>query len=75
MSFDTDEKTLDEHFNEYGDIIEVKIPVGREGRSLGFGTVQFKSSYDAETAIDRLNGEVIDGRKIVVRIDRKQGGE
>lgn len=72
LSFDTDERTLDEYFREYGDIVEVNIPVGREGRSLGFGTVQFKSNYDAENAIDRLNGEVIDGRKIVVRVDRKQ---
>ena len=75
LSFDTDEDTLYDKFYEYGDIAECKIPVGREGRSLGYGIVEFKDSRDADEAIYNLDGTEIDGRKIQVRIDRKQTQE
>ncbi|CAN8288604.1 unnamed protein product [Cochlearia groenlandica] len=49
----TDED-LRQPFSEYGEIISVKIPVGK-----GCGFVQFVSRPNAEEALEKLNGSVI----------------
>ena len=36
------------------------------GRSKGFGFVEMTNDGDADTAISKLNGSELDGRKIVV---------
>jgi RNA recognition motif-containing protein len=36
------------------------------GRSKGFGFVEMASDADADSAIAKLNGSELDGRKIVV---------
>ncbi|XP_075511500.1 polyadenylate-binding protein RBP47-like isoform X1 [Primulina tabacum] len=45
---------LRQPFLEYGEIISVKIPVGK-----GCGFVQFASRNEAETALEKLNGTTI----------------
>ncbi|XP_038716216.1 polyadenylate-binding protein RBP47C-like isoform X2 [Tripterygium wilfordii] len=49
----TDED-LKQPFSQYGEIISVKIPVGK-----GCGFVQYASRYNAEEALQKLNGTVI----------------
>lgn len=46
------------------------IIVDSNGRSRGFGTVLFKSSAEAETAVDVMNNADVGGRAVTVRIDR-----
>ena len=75
LSFDTEEETVREVFEEYGEVIECFLPQDREfGGSRGFGFVTMDSA-DAEAAIDELNGIDLDGRSIrVVEAEEKSPG-
>lgn len=47
------------------------VQVGRDGRSRGYGIVEFASVDAATAAMNAVNGQVLDGRDINVRFDRK----
>ena len=47
------------------------VITGPDGRSKGFGIVEYGSANDARTAIDRLNETELKGRVIFVREDRE----
>lgn len=69
LSFRTDENTLRNAFAAHGEVTDARIITDREtGRSRGFGFVTYLSEADAETALSKLNGQVLDGR--VIRVDR-----
>lgn len=54
-------------FTSYGDVTEAVIIQDRDtGRSKGFGFVQMEDDGAARTAIERLNGTVVDDRAIRV---------
>lgn len=42
-----------------------------DGRSKGFGVISFGNASDAQAAIEGMNGKNVDGRDIVVRLDRR----
>ncbi|POW13406.1 hypothetical protein PSTT_03845, partial [Puccinia striiformis] len=44
------------------------------GESRGFGFVTFKQEADAHSAVQALDGQQLDGRKILVNFDRTQNG-
>ena len=68
LSFSTTSEELKSIFSEYGEVVEVKLPVDREtGRPRGFGFVTFESAEDAEKAL-ALNGMKVNGRDIRVNI-------
>ena len=67
MSFDMDEHTLAELFQNYGAVNSAKIIFDREtGRSRGFGFVEMESKPDAEKAIAELAQSTVNGRELVV---------
>lgn len=67
LSFNTTEATIQTAFAEVGEVREVAVPVDREtGRPRGFAFVTMANASDATTAIDRLNGLMVDGRPIRV---------
>lgn len=69
ISFRTTEDGLREAFSAHGEVIDTKIILDREtGRSRGFGFVTFYKEEDADTALSKLNGHMLDGRTI--RVDR-----
>ncbi|CAN1307348.1 Polyadenylate-binding protein RBP47B [Linum perenne] len=51
---DVTEEDLRQPFSQYGEVVSVKIPVGK-----GCGFVQFANRKDAEEALQGLNGTVI----------------
>ncbi|CAN0878963.1 Polyadenylate-binding protein RBP47 [Linum grandiflorum] len=51
---DVTEEDLRQPFSEFGDVVSVKIPVGK-----GCGFVQFANRKDAEEALQGLNGTVV----------------
>lgn len=60
-------------FWEAGPVFDVFFPKDRtSGRSRGFGFVRFKTEWDANRAIQRLDGRVIDGSRIGVQMARYQ---
>jgi len=80
LSWGTDESGLRAAFEQYGEIVEVKVITDRDtGRSRGFGFVTFAETDDANRAIEEMNGKPLDGRNIAVneahdRGDRRGGG-
>lgn len=69
LSFRTDEEGLRSAFSSHGDVTDVRIITDREtGRSRGFGFVTYLSESDADTALSKMDGHILDGR--VIRVDR-----
>jgi len=77
LSWNTNDDTLREAFSAYGQILDSIVMRDREtGRSRGFGFVTFGTSSEAETAIQGLNEQELDGRRIKVNMAnaRPSGG-
>ncbi|XP_039137444.1 glycine-rich RNA-binding protein GRP2A [Dioscorea cayenensis subsp. rotundata] len=74
LAWATDERSLEEAFKVFGEIIESKVINDREtGRSRGFGFVTFKEEHSMRDAIDRMNGQDLDGRSITVNEAQSRG--
>ena len=58
-----------EIFRGVGEIIKGEVAYGRDGRSRGYGIIQFASQEDANLAISQLNGTELEGRVLSVKID------
>ncbi|XP_070581339.1 RNA binding protein fox-1 homolog 3-like isoform X2 [Ptychodera flava] len=56
---------LRQMFGQFGPIIDVEIIFNERG-SKGFGFVTFQTSSDADRAREKLNGTIVEGRKIEV---------
>lgn len=54
-------------FREAGPVFDVFLPRNKKsGRGREVGFVRFKTEWDANRAIQRLDGRIVDGRRIVV---------
>ncbi|XP_008327379.1 RNA binding protein fox-1 homolog 3-like isoform X1 [Cynoglossus semilaevis] len=56
---------LRQMFGQFGKILDVEIIFNERG-SKGFGFVTFETSTDADHAREKLNGTIVEGRKIEV---------
>jgi len=77
LSWDTTDDALERAFGEFGAVSEAKVITDREtGRSRGFGFVTFANGADAATAMQKMDGSVLDGRTIRVNEanERPSGG-
>ncbi|XP_072980175.1 polyadenylate-binding protein 7-like isoform X2 [Typha angustifolia] len=61
-----DNVRLNEAFGKFGTILSCKVATTQDGRSKGYGFVQFDNQDSANSAIEELNGSVIDGKRIYV---------
>lgn len=67
LSFETQESQLQTAFAAFGPVKSVTIIQDRAtGRSKGFGFVEMADDAMATTAIGKMNGTDLDGRKITV---------
>ncbi len=68
LAWATNDSTLSDHFSAIGPVKEVRVVMDKmTGRSKGFGFVEYENEADAATAIEKLNGSELDGRKITVQ--------
>jgi cold-inducible RNA-binding protein len=73
LSFNTEERTLEELFTEAGPVASVRIMRDQAtGRARGFGFVEMESEEGAQAAIDKFNNAEIDGRRVAVNEARPQ---
>nr|XP_006012545.1 PREDICTED: RNA binding protein fox-1 homolog 1-like isoform X2 [Latimeria chalumnae] len=56
---------LRQMFGQFGKILDVEIIFNERG-SKGFGFVTFENSMEADRAREKLNGTIVEGRKIEV---------
>ncbi len=59
------------HMSAAGNVIHSTVMTMNDGRSKGFGIVEYRKVEEANTAVVRLNRTVLLGRKILVREDRE----
>ena len=77
LSYETDTETLRQAFASAGEVTDAHVVMDREsGRSRGFGFVTMGTPDLAKTAIESMNGSMIDGRAIRVNEaeERPRGG-
>ncbi|XP_078179852.1 glycine-rich RNA-binding protein RZ1A-like [Carex rostrata] len=73
LSWTTTDRSLEDAFSKFGKIADAKVVNDKySGRSRGFGFVTFDEKDAMEEAIEKMNGNDLDGRAITV--DRAQAG-
>ena len=67
LPFSISEDSLRELFADSGTVESVNIITDRDtGRSKGFGFVEMSTDEEAQSAIEKLNGEEMEGRSLKV---------
>ncbi|MBL4698357.1 MAG: RNA-binding protein, partial [Phycisphaerales bacterium] len=80
LPYSMNDQELNDLFSEIGDVQSARVMSDREtGRSRGFGFVEMADNDAGHEAIEKLNGNDIDGRALVVnearpREERPRGG-
>ena len=68
LSYNTTEETVQQVFQQFGEVSSVKIIIDREqNRSKGFGFVEMPNDDEAKQAIAGLDDTELDGRSIAVK--------
>jgi len=68
-----DHKALYDTFSIFGNILSCKIAMDASGLSKGYGFVQFENEESAQSAIDKLNGMLLNDKPVYVgHFQRKQ---
>ncbi|XP_074331122.1 serine/arginine-rich splicing factor SC35-like isoform X3 [Apium graveolens] len=68
ITFRTSADDLFPLFDKYGKVVDIFIPRDRRtGESRGFAFVRYKYADEAQEAVDKLDGRVVDGREIAVQ--------
>ncbi|MDE1171660.1 MAG: RNA-binding protein [Verrucomicrobium sp.] len=71
LPFSSTEQDVRELFSQHGNVTEATLIIDRmTGRSRGFAFVSYDSEDAAQRAIQNLDGQDIDGRKLTVNIAR-----
>ncbi len=80
LSYGVSSSDLEQLFSQFGTVESAEVIIDRDsGRSKGFGFVEMGSDAEAQAAIDGLNEQEHDGRRLAVnearpREERRGGG-
>ena len=64
------EKNIKREFEQYGPIKFVRLVEDEDGKSRGYAFVEFEREEDMKAAFRHADGKKIDGRRIVVDVER-----
>jgi cold-inducible RNA-binding protein len=71
ISYKFTDEQLKQLFEEVGPVTSATIIMDKfSGRSKGFGFVEFEKDEDADAAIEKFNGQEVDGRALNVNVAR-----
>ncbi|MCL2444684.1 RNA-binding protein [Candidatus Saccharibacteria bacterium] len=71
LAYATTDDSLKAFFESVGEVKSARVITDRDtGRSRGFGFVEFEDAANNQVAVDRLDGQTLDGREIKVSIAR-----
>lgn len=70
ISYETTEKQLRQEFEQYGNVKKVRLVEDDEGKSRGYGFVEYENESDLKAAYKYADGKKIDGRRVVVDVER-----
>jgi hypothetical protein len=67
LAYSIRDEDLQQAFAQFGTVSSAKVMMDRDtGRSKGFGFVEMGTDAEAQSAINGMNGQALDGRAIVV---------
>ena len=67
LAYSVRDDSLHQAFSQFGTVTSAKVMMDRDtGRSKGFGFVEMGSDAEAQSAINGMNGQALEGRAIVV---------
>lgn len=66
LPFDIDEKAIEKSFGRFGELTDINIPVGKDGKSRGFAFISYPTRNLACKAVKEMNGKQLQGRVIAV---------
>jgi polyadenylate-binding protein len=61
-----DTRTLHDTFSQFGNILSCKVAMDEHGNSRGFGFVQFETAEEANEAISKVNGMLLQDKRLFV---------
>jgi len=61
-----DTKSIYDTFSMFGSILSCKVAGDVEGLSKGYGFIHFETEESAQKAIEKVNGMLLDGKKVFV---------
>lgn len=61
-----DNKALHDTFSAFGDILSCKVALDAAGESKGYGFVHYASEESAKLAIEKVDGMMVEGKKVYV---------
>jgi len=69
-----DNRSLHDTFSAFGNILSCKVVLDEKGESRGYGYVHYETADAADKAIARVNGLLIEGKKVYVahHVSRKE---
>jgi RNA recognition motif-containing protein len=60
---------------QYGRVYFITMPKGREGQSRGFGFIDYVEEADYNRALEQLNGQEFQGRKLLAEPARPRDAD
>ncbi|KIY72154.1 polyadenylate binding protein [Cylindrobasidium torrendii FP15055 ss-10] len=72
IAFDVGDEEFEQLFKEHGAVTSCVIQKDEEGRSKGFGFVNYESHEEAQTAVDNLHDLDLHGQKLFVSRAQKK---
>lgn len=70
LDYNIDEKKLRDVFKLAGRVINVDLPLDKDGKVRGFAVIEYDHPVEAVQAISMLQGQVLNDRTLAVRMDR-----
>eukprot|EP00294_Goniomonas_avonlea_P015748 CAMPEP_0114539362 /NCGR_PEP_ID=MMETSP0114-20121206/197_1 /TAXON_ID=31324 /ORGANISM="Goniomonas sp, Strain m" /LENGTH=598 /DNA_ID=CAMNT_0001723459 /DNA_START=57 /DNA_END=1853 /DNA_ORIENTATION=+ len=61
-----DSGSLNDTFSAFGNILSCKVATDEGGNSKGYGFVQYETKEEADNAIHKVNGNIIQGKRVFV---------
>lgn len=73
LSWDTTDDSLRAFFSQVGTVVSAQVIMDKfTGKSKGFGFVEMSSDPEAQEAMQKLNGQSLDGRNVAVNEAKPQ---
>ncbi|KAK4790339.1 hypothetical protein SAY86_017643 [Trapa natans] len=71
LPFSVEKADIEGFFGEIGEVVDVRIAVDHDGRSKGFGHVDFSTAEAAKKAVE-LNGDYLNNRPVKIDLARER---